>query len=53
MDTRLDHDGDATLAERATKLAGSKQSCDVRVAGLLGEFTKLDGLNNEIRRLAP
>jgi chromosome segregation ATPase len=47
----LDHDGDATLAERATKLAASKRAFDARVAGLLDEFAKLDGLNNDIRGL--
>jgi hypothetical protein len=48
---RLDHDGDATLAERAAKLAESKQAFDARVAGLLEQFAKLDGLNNDIRGL--
>jgi len=48
---RLDHDGDATLAERAAKFAESKQAFDGRVAGLLEQFAKLDGLNNDIRGL--
>jgi chromosome segregation ATPase len=48
---RLDHDGDATLAERATRLAESKQAFDARIAALLDEFAKLDGLNNDIRGL--
>jgi chromosome segregation ATPase len=48
---RLDHDGGATLAERATKFAESKQAFDERVAGLLEQFAKLDGLNNDIRGL--
>jgi hypothetical protein len=48
---RLDHDGDATLAERATKFAESEQAFDGRVAGLLEQFAKLDGLNNDIRGL--
>jgi chromosome segregation ATPase len=48
---RLDHDGDATLAERASKLAESKQAFDQRVAGLLEQFSKLDGLNKDMRGL--
>jgi hypothetical protein len=48
---RLDRDGDATLAERAGKFAESKQAFDERVAGLLGQFAKLDGINNDIRGL--
>jgi chromosome segregation ATPase len=46
---RLDHDGDATLAERAAKLAESKQAFDQRVAGLLEQFAMLDGINSDIR----
>ena len=48
---RLDHDGDATLAERATKFAESKQAFDERVSGLLDQFSKLDGINKDIRGL--
>jgi hypothetical protein len=48
---RLDHDGDATLAERAARFAESKQAFDQRVAGLLEQFAKLDGINNDIRGL--
>jgi hypothetical protein len=48
---RLDHDGDATLAERATRLAESKQAFDERVSGLLDQFSKLDGINKDIRGL--
>jgi chromosome segregation ATPase len=48
---RLDRDGDATLAERATKFAENKQVFDERVAGLLEQFSKLDGLNKDIRGL--
>jgi DNA repair exonuclease SbcCD ATPase subunit len=48
---RLDRDGEATLAERAVKFAESKQAFDERVAGLLQQFSKLDGINNEIRGL--
>jgi chaperonin cofactor prefoldin len=48
---RLDHDGDATLAERAAKFAESKQGFDERVSGLLEQFSKLDGLNKDIGAL--
>jgi chromosome segregation ATPase len=48
---RLDHDGDGTLAERATKLAESRQAFDERVSGLLDQFSKLDGINKDIRGL--
>jgi chromosome segregation ATPase len=48
---RLDHDGDTTLAERTAKFAESRQAFDERVAGLLDQFSKLDGINNEIRGL--
>ena len=48
---RLDNDGDATLAERATKLAESRQAFDERVSGLLDQFSKLDGVNKDIRGL--
>ncbi len=48
---RLDHDGDATLAERAAKFAESKQGFDERVTGLLEQLSKLDGLNQDIRAL--
>jgi chromosome segregation ATPase len=48
---RLDHDGDATLAERATRFAESKQAFDERVSGLLDQLSKLDGINKDIRGL--
>jgi chromosome segregation ATPase len=48
---RLDHDGDATLAERAAKFAESRQAFDERVAGLIDQFAKLDGVNRDIRGL--
>ena len=48
---RLDHDGDATLAERATKFAETKQAFDERVSGLLEQFAKLEGINKDIRGL--
>jgi chromosome segregation ATPase len=48
---RLDHDGDATLAERAAKFAESKQAFDERVAGLLEQFSRLEGINKDIRGL--
>jgi hypothetical protein len=48
---RLDHDGDATLAERAAKFAESRQAFDERVAGLIDQFAKLDGVNKDIRGL--
>jgi chromosome segregation ATPase len=48
---RLDHDGDATLAERATKFAESRQAFDERVSGLLDQLAKLDGVNKDIRGL--
>jgi chromosome segregation ATPase len=47
----LDHDGDATLAERTTKFAATKQAFDERVTGLLEQFSKLDGVNKDIRGL--
>jgi hypothetical protein len=48
---RIDHDGDATLAERAAKFAESKQAFDERVAGLLEQFSRLEGINKDIRGL--
>jgi chromosome segregation ATPase len=48
---RLDRDGEVTLAERATKFAENKQVFDERIAGLLEQFSKLDGLNKDIRGL--
>jgi chromosome segregation ATPase len=48
---RLDHDGDGTLAERAAKFSASKQALDERVAGLVEQFSKLEGLNKDIRGL--
>jgi chromosome segregation ATPase len=48
---RLDHDGDATLAERATKFAESKQAFDERVSSLIEQFSKLDGINRDMRGL--
>jgi chromosome segregation ATPase len=48
---RLDHDGDATLTERATKFAEIKQAIDQRVSGLIEQFSKLDGINKDMRGL--
>jgi hypothetical protein len=48
---RLDRDGDATLAERATALATTKRAIDERVAGLVEQFAKLDGMNKDMRAL--
>jgi chromosome segregation ATPase len=48
---RIDHDGDATLAERAAKFAENKQAFDERVSGLLAQFSKLDGINKDIHGL--
>jgi chromosome segregation ATPase len=48
---RLSQDGDATLAERAAKLAESKQVFDERVSGLIEQFSKLEGINKDIRGL--
>jgi DNA repair exonuclease SbcCD ATPase subunit len=48
---RLDQDGDATLAQRATKFAESRQAFEERVSGLLDQFAKLDGVNKDIRGL--
>ncbi|HLH94612.1 MAG TPA: hypothetical protein VKW08_05780 [Xanthobacteraceae bacterium] len=48
---RLDHDGEATLAERAARFAESKQIFDDRLRSLLEQFSKLDGLNKDIRGL--
>jgi len=48
---RLDHDGDTTLAERAREFSESKQALDERVAGLVEQFSKLEGLNKDIRGL--
>jgi chaperonin cofactor prefoldin len=48
---RLDRDGDVTLAERAAQFAESKQAFDERVAGLLEQFSRLEGINKDIRGL--
>jgi chromosome segregation ATPase len=48
---RLDQDGDATLAERATKFAETRQALDERVAGLIEQLSKLDGVNKDMRGL--
>ena len=48
---RLNQDGDATLAERAATLAESKQVFDERVSGLIEQFSKLEGINKDIRGL--
>jgi chromosome segregation ATPase len=48
---RLDHDGDTTLAERATRFAESKQAFDERVSSLIEQFAKLDGINRDMRGL--
>jgi hypothetical protein len=48
---RLDHDGDATLTERAAKFAETKQALDERVAGMIEQFSKLEGINKDMRGL--
>jgi hypothetical protein len=48
---RLDHDGESTLAERAARFAESKQIFDDRLRSLLEQFSKLDGLNKDLRGL--
>jgi chromosome segregation ATPase len=48
---RLDHDGGATLAERATKLTETKQALDERVSGMIEQFSKLEGINTDMRGL--
>jgi chromosome segregation ATPase len=47
----LDHEGGATLAERATAFAETKQTLDERVSGLVAQFAKLDGINSDMRGL--
>jgi uncharacterized coiled-coil DUF342 family protein len=47
----LDHDGGATLAERATTFAETRRALDERVSGLLEQFAKLDGVNKDMRGL--
>jgi hypothetical protein len=48
---RLDHDGEANLAQRTTKFAETKQALDERVSNLIEQFSKLDGINKDIRSL--
>jgi chromosome segregation ATPase len=48
---RLDHDGEASLAERATRFAETRQALELRVSSLVEQFSKLDGINNDIRGL--
>ena len=48
---RLDHDGDTTLAERTARFAEDKQTFDQRVSALLEQFSRLDGINKDIRGL--
>lgn len=48
---RLEHDGEASLAERTTKFAEARQAIDQRVSGLLEQFSRLDGINKDIRGL--
>jgi chromosome segregation ATPase len=48
---RLDHDGDANLAEHATKFAETKQALDERVSGMVEQFSKLEGINKDMRGL--
>jgi uncharacterized coiled-coil DUF342 family protein len=48
---QLDHDGGATLAERATTFAETRRALEQRVSGLLEQFGKLDGINRDMRTL--
>lgn len=48
---RLDHDGDANLAQRTATFAETKQTLDQRVSSLVEQFSKLDGINKDIRGL--
>jgi chromosome segregation ATPase len=48
---RLDHEGEVNLAERATKFSETKQELDQRVSSLIEQFSKLDGINRDIRGL--
>jgi hypothetical protein len=48
---RLDRDGDTTLADRASSLTETRQALDQRVAGLVEQFAKLDGINKDMRAL--
>lgn len=48
---RLDHDGNANLAQRTTKFAETKQALDERVSNLIEQFSRLDGINKDIRSL--
>ena len=48
---RLDHDGEASLAQRASGFAETKQTLDQRVSSLVEQFSKLDGINKDIRGL--
>jgi chromosome segregation ATPase len=48
---RLDRDGDSNLADRASRLAETKQALDQRVSHLVDQFSKLDGINKDIRGL--
>jgi hypothetical protein len=48
---RLNRDGDATLAERTTQFAETKQALDERVSGMIEQLSKLDGINKDMRGL--
>ena len=48
---RLDRDGDSNLADRASRFAETKQALDQRVSHLLEQFSRLDGINKDIRGL--
>lgn len=48
---RLEHDGEASLAQRASMFAETKQALDQRVSNLVDQFSKLDGINKDIRGL--
>ncbi len=48
---RLDQDGDANLAQRTATFAETKQTLDQRVSNLVEQFSKLDGINKDIRGL--
>ncbi len=48
---RLERDGDAKLADRATEFIETKKILDERVTGLVEQFSKLDRVNKDIRAL--
>jgi DNA repair exonuclease SbcCD ATPase subunit len=48
---RLELDGEATLAGRASEFTETKNALEARVAGLLDQFSTLDQVNRDIRVL--